>query len=496
MDHEQEFDEATKELDGARFRFENKIVHLTYSSHLNEAEYVEYMVELVAKKGVKIVTYSVVKENGKMRDTGKPHPHTHALFMFDKTLLITDSRYFDYKSDVDAQDHPHIKKVVGKKYFEYVCSKYHKKEGVPYTNYVAKEETKKITLEMLQSCKNTFQVAKLASDNGRVDKTGQYLKAWEHRIDPGDIKIVKCPFDLLKVWQQYLINCIEYGIPDDRVVHWIMDEIGGMGKSSISDYLREKKEACYLTTMNVNDALRVVTNFMRESGEPKIIIIDIARSVVISNSLYQLIEVLKGKNATSGKYDSKSLEFKRNPHIFVFSNERPVYDRMSMDRWIIYVPNYNGDSFDYSFEGVAGSKLMNKYSKVNKVMANMGTDILCIPVKQRLPITYFDYTKIVEQYSVRKQYWDRYVFPKITITTTISIKPAIDPISDDNTVIVIEEIPFTEKEISEYKSWVNKVQDISDMDSLSDKDTSLDQLVSDILSRRENNAERIKLENV
>ena len=106
-----------------------------------------------------------------------------------------------------------------------------------------------------------------------------------------------------------------------------------MGKSDFADYLKSKYNACRITTLCSKDALRAVHNHSEEFGFPTVIIIDIARAIEKIDSIYPIIEQLRSKGATSGKYDSKALDFPICPIIFVFANVAPDITKLTRDRW-------------------------------------------------------------------------------------------------------------------------------------------------------------------
>lgn len=75
---------------------------------------------------------------------------------------------------------------------------------------------------------------------------------------------------------------------------------------------------------------------MEETGrEPKVIVLDIPRNVPDDFISYTCIEELKNGLFLSGKYESQIGAFVDIPHIIVFSNREPDYDKMSRDRWRI-----------------------------------------------------------------------------------------------------------------------------------------------------------------
>jgi hypothetical protein len=105
------------------FYLKNKKLHLTYRTHLNPEEWLEW-----ANKNEKlpeIKFYSIVSETS---DKTLSYDHTHILICFKESLKSKKANIFDFNGI-----HPHIKKVSKKSHYEN-CIKYHYKENKPYTN--------------------------------------------------------------------------------------------------------------------------------------------------------------------------------------------------------------------------------------------------------------------------------------------------------------------------------------------------------------------------
>lgn len=434
-----------------KFRLENKFIHLTYSYQFDEKLYFNHISEIIKAKDTSIEVYSIVKEFGKRKtESGKPYAHLHAAFKFNKSITITNPKFFDYKSDssvTDQQSHCHIKAIPRTKW-DYICGTYHTKDGIPFTNYSPKKSS--IILADLQECDSEYDVVKLASEIGQIHKSGQYIKAWEHRNRPKSPTLVK-PFDKFYEWQQSILNTIENDVPNDRSVEWIYNEDGSMGKSSFAEYLKSQYNACILTTTNVKDAIHAVGNHIDKYGSPNIVIIDIARSSKFAG-IYAIIESLKGRNPTSGKYNSRILEFKKYPMIFIFSNSFPEIHELSLDRWIIHVSGFNGENYEYTFAGNHGKILIENYKNIEILKEQAAKDrgieyIPCFPTKIQRDIDAFDLSIGHLSRKNRKLYWDRHVYPVITVTHKVPTSIY------DNSNIIITELPMTPEEVINYEDW-------------------------------------------
>jgi hypothetical protein len=83
-----------------------------------------------------------------------------------------------------------------------------------------------------------------------------------------------------------------------------------------------------------NDILCGVAKHIEEHGDaPRIIIFDIPR-VNEGGVSYQAIEKLKNGYFFSGKYESGMCRF-NSPHLIIFSNDPPVMEKLSEDRWVV-----------------------------------------------------------------------------------------------------------------------------------------------------------------
>jgi len=129
-------------------------------------------------------------------------------------------------------------------------------------------------------------------------------------------------------WQQSLINMLEQE-PDDRHIVWIYDPDGGIGKTRLSRWLVDHKNAFYTNggrsidiTYSYSHQPIVIFDFVRESQE------------FIS---YSTIEQLKNGILSSNKYQSCLKRFK-SPHVIIFANFEPADGKFSKDRVILLKP--------------------------------------------------------------------------------------------------------------------------------------------------------------
>lgn len=85
-------------------------------------------------------------------------------------------------------------------------------------------------------------------------------------------------------------------------------------------------------------------------------IMNVPRST--ENISYKAIESVKDGCITSAKYESCTLIFNR-PHMWVFSNEKPVMNKISKDRWCIWSINDKMELVN-QFNGSVTKKIIHK----------------------------------------------------------------------------------------------------------------------------------------
>ena len=128
-----------------------------------------------------------------------------------------------------------------------------------------------------------------------------------------------------KEWQQRLKEIIE-GEVSDRYVYWLYDTAGGAGKSFMSGYLQTHHNAFIVSGGKVADIAHAY-------NEEPIVVFDLPRTMADHcDHIYSLIEKFKDGCIFSGKYESRTKVFDV-PHVIVFANFEPEYDKLSKDRW-------------------------------------------------------------------------------------------------------------------------------------------------------------------
>lgn len=139
-----------------------------------------------------------------------------------------------------------------------------------------------------------------------------------------------------KDWQQEIIRIIETKA-DARTINWVYDGPGNRGKSFLAKYLCLRYDAIISSgkSADIFNQIKVWLDSHEEDQDPTLVLLDCPRySVEYIN--YGAIEQVKNGMIYSGKYEGGCCYFD-NPHVFVFANEYPEYDKMSKDRWNVIV---------------------------------------------------------------------------------------------------------------------------------------------------------------
>jgi len=136
----------------------------------------------------------------------------------------------------------------------------------------------------------------------------------------------------LRTWQRWFINEVKKR-DNDRVIHWLYDEKGGIGKSKLAHFLRDDGYV-QLSGPVVNMA------YMLDAGSTGVLF-DITRTQADAmDHIYQFAEQLKNGYVVSGKYHTHGIKFVPKT-IIVFSNFKPDPTKWSSDRFLVYTTHLN-----------------------------------------------------------------------------------------------------------------------------------------------------------
>lgn len=135
----------------------------------------------------------------------------------------------------------------------------------------------------------------------------------------------------LRTWQRWFINEVVKN-DNDRVIHWLVDEKGGIGKSKLAHFLRDDGYV-QLSGPVANMA------YMLDAGA-KGILFDITRTQAETmDHIYQFAEQLKNGYVVSGKYHTHGVKFVPKT-IIIFSNTNPDPTKWSADRYLTYTTHF------------------------------------------------------------------------------------------------------------------------------------------------------------
>ena len=117
---------------------------------------------------------------------------------------------------------------------------------------------------------------------------------------------------------------------DDRSITFVVDPEGGKGKSWFVRYLISKfpSDVQFLSVGKRDDIAHVVKE------QTRIFLFDVPRGQM-EYLQYGVLEQLKNRLVFSPKYNSMTKRLHAVPHVVVFSNEEPDYEKLTEDRFNI-----------------------------------------------------------------------------------------------------------------------------------------------------------------
>lgn len=160
-------------------------------------------------------------------------------------------------------------------------------------------------------------------EDTRKPNTSPYL--FNYTV-PKPLKLIENFYE----WQTNIINLIKKE-PDDRTIYWYWEPNGCAGKTALAKYICTKFNAICVSGKS-NDCKFAIVAYKKIKGiYPDIIIYNVPRCNHDYIS-YEGMESIKDGFFFSGKYESCQAIF-NSPHILVFANDEPDYDKVSKDRW-------------------------------------------------------------------------------------------------------------------------------------------------------------------
>lgn len=140
----------------------------------------------------------------------------------------------------------------------------------------------------------------------------------------------------LRPWQQRIVDLSK--AYDPRTIYYVLDEEGGVGKSTLMCYMTFHKLAQRIppTMKNAEDLMACVldTREVVEQAGHNCYVVDIPRAMDLNalKTLWIALEELKNGFAYDKRYRYREVQF-TCPQIFVFTNTLPPQHVYTRDRW-------------------------------------------------------------------------------------------------------------------------------------------------------------------
>lgn len=135
-------------------------------------------------------------------------------------------------------------------------------------------------------------------------------------------------------WELEIIDILN-GVPDKRTIYWFYEPDGCRGKTTFQKYLFTHMDKCVVLSGKADDMKNGIVQYMdlNNGALPKIVLINIPK-VNGGHVSYCGLEQVKDMFFFSGKYKG-GMVCGACPHLLIFSNEEPDYEKMSNDRWVV-----------------------------------------------------------------------------------------------------------------------------------------------------------------
>ncbi len=118
-----------------------------------------------------------------------------------------------------------------------------------------------------------------------------------------------------------------------RKIFWFWEPDGNWGKTLCCNYMVDNMHATVLAGKRRDMFCGLISVIEKQEECPPIVLVDIPRSS-LGYVDYSGLEKVKDGCIFSTKYESGMVRFNR-PHIICFANQEPLYDLMSLDRWVV-----------------------------------------------------------------------------------------------------------------------------------------------------------------
>ena len=167
---------------------------------------------------------------------------------------------------------------------------------------------------------------------GNATQNLEYCNKGKDFITKGYPKPIKL-IDPVYQWEQEILEIIKTE-PDDRTIYWYWSEEGNVGKTAFCKYLSVKHEAIALSGKGADVRNGIVDYTKHKERTPELVLFPIPRSFNSDYLSYESIENIKDMYFYSGKYEGGMI-CGNSPHLFIFANCEPNYEKLSADRWVV-----------------------------------------------------------------------------------------------------------------------------------------------------------------
>ena len=157
----------------------------------------------------------------------------------------------------------------------------------------------------------------------------EYREAMKTKLPTPQVEVI------LRPWQERLVEVMK---PSEREIIWIVDPAGNEGKSWFQKYLKDI-HGLRVFDANIRRSSKCILHILSKEivSLIDIFLFNVPRSFNMDEFPYEMLEELKDGKAESIIYNSIKLQVNTPNTVLVFSNENPDKERMSKDRWIIYL---------------------------------------------------------------------------------------------------------------------------------------------------------------
>ena len=157
----------------------------------------------------------------------------------------------------------------------------------------------------------------------------EYREAMKTKLPTPQVEVI------LRPWHERLVDVMK---PSEREIIWIVDPAGNEGKSWFQKYLKDI-HGLRVFDANIRRSSKCILHILSKEivSLIDIFLFNVPRSFNMDEFPYEMLEELKDGKAESIKYNSIKLQVNTPNTVLVFSNENPDKERMSKDRWIIYL---------------------------------------------------------------------------------------------------------------------------------------------------------------